>query len=88
MTTDELGKLKQATNDAIGVMQPSGFSDEAINWGDLGCVESSYVLNDSGENYCEVLIEEAAPDCAEFQAAIQLELGKRGWPYVRVRTEW
>ena len=89
MTQDDLQKLRAATNDAIGVIETrEARPKEAINWADLRCVQAAWVLTDEDESYAEVTIEEAHQECSDFQKAVAAELEKRGWPGVRVVTEW
>ena len=57
---------------------------EAINWGDLSCVE----VKGYAEGGWEVFIEEAAPECPALQAYIAKWLTAWGWTPVEVRTEW
>ena len=56
------------------------FNHEPINWGDLHCVEVKPVL-------WSVLIEEAAPGCADLCEAVQVFLAVHGVNAV-VKTEW
>ena len=89
MIQEQLRKLRDATDAAIGVIETrEDRPKEAINWADLGCVQAAWVITEQGESYAEVLIEEAAPDCSAFQAEVAAELNRRGWPGVRVVTEW
>ena len=89
MTQQDLKKLRAATNDAIGVIETwDDRPREPVNWADLRCVQAAWVVTDEGESYAEVTIEEAAPECPQFQAAVARELEKLGWPGVRVVTEW
>lgn len=88
MTQEDLRRLRGATDAAISVIASQGRTFGAINWADLGCVQAAWVVTDDNQGYAEVLIEEAAPDCAAFQAAVAAELEKRGWLNVRVVTEW
>lgn len=89
MTQEDLRRLRGATDAAISAIESRNEeAGEPINWADLGCVQAAWVVTDDNQGYAEVLIEEAAPDCAAFQAAVAAELEKRGWPGVRVVTEW
>lgn len=65
-----------------------GLIDEAINWGDLRCVDARYYVSVSGEEGYEVLIEEASPDCPEFCRFVYDRLEQHGFKGVEVRTEW
>jgi hypothetical protein len=92
MTTAELVRLKEATNAAIAEVYMGlrllHSNREAINWGDLSCRSARWVMTDEEPEYAEVLIEEADPECPEFQAAVAAKLEKAGFPHVRVVTEW
>lgn len=84
-----LKELREATDECIEMARESRDTfDEAINWGDLGCVEASKVITDKGTERYVVLIEEASPDCIDFQEFISFELGLKGFDKVEVRTEW
>jgi len=87
VTADLLVKLRQATDDAIGVVE-AGERRGPVNWADLSCRQAAWVTTDEGESYAEVKIEEASPDATEFQEAIRAELARSGWPNVEVVTEW
>ena len=59
--------------------------NEAINWGDLKCIEvTPYSLE---EGYY-IIIDEAAPECPEFQQWIENEMWERHSIDVAVSTEW
>lgn len=89
MNREELKKLRQATDDAIGEVESQRLvHGEAINWADLSCMQAAWVETDDGEAYAEVKIEEAAPECPKFAAEIERILEKANYPGVRVVTEW
>lgn len=56
---------------------------DAINWGDLHCVDIQ--RTDRG---WVVSIEEASPEAAAFQWYVQRRLAALGWRDVEVRTAW
>jgi hypothetical protein len=87
VTTEELVKLREATNRAIDEVQKQR-TKGAVNWADLHCLQAAWVVTDEEESYAEVTIEEAAPEADEFQTAVMLELDKLGYPNVHVVTEW
>lgn len=78
----------QVIIESIAEKNKSDYSDEAINWADLICVETSKVMNNYGNVYYRVLIEEAAPACPNLQLAIQEELAELGYDNVCVDTAW
>jgi hypothetical protein len=59
------------------------FIDEPINWGDLSCFE---VKQDIDGTFV-VFIDEASPDCCNFNRFIEAELKKKGIE-ADVITEW
>lgn len=69
----------RASSRAIGALM---LDHEAINWGDLGCVE---VNRDDGQ-WC-AYIEEAADDSPNLRAYVAGWLQKWGWN-VEVETSW
>lgn len=60
-----------------------GVEDEAINWGDLKCVEVKAFADGS----YRVTIDEAKPDCPTFCDYIHRHLKLQGWN-CEVETEW
>lgn len=61
---------------------------EAINWGDLGCISARYIVDDEGNEFYQVIIDEAAPECSKFHGFICEWLCIAGFPDVEVLTEW
>ena len=67
----KLKKLQDLTNKIIDELQKKKDTfDEAINWGDLSCVEASYIIDQNGCEYYQVLICEASPDATMFKDEI------------------
>ena len=64
-------------------IKPLGFTDEPINWGDIGCTGVERL--ESGVYI--VTVEEAAPNCTVFAEWIGDWLRTWGWETV-VETEW
>lgn len=62
--------------------------DEAINWGDLGCISARYIVDDDGGEFYQAFISEAAPECPSFCEFIYKRLCEAGFPGVEVFTEW
>ena len=86
-----LGTLKHVAN--TGCEKAKGIKecfDEAVNWGDLGCVEARYVVNELGEEHFHVIVEEADPACSKLQAYLRDYLCDRipGTLNIEVTTEW
>jgi len=89
-TVEYLKRLKDATQQACdeALDRSHEFADEAINWGDLGCVRAEYTLDDQGDVGYGAWIEEAAPQSAKLCAFIGQRLQEMGHKDVRVRCEW
>ena len=64
------------------------FVHEAINWADLHCVDVADVDSYFNDKYIQVTIEEAAPECLNFQAHIIKKLEEIGYKHVNVVTQW
>lgn len=60
------------------------FRGEAINWGDFGPVEFTWI---PGAERWRIVCEEANPDCPQVQEYIRAFLAKRGID-AEIRTEW
>jgi tryptophanase len=88
MTQNKLLQLRQATDEVILEFKTGTRPDGPINWAALRCVQAAWVVTDQGETYAEVTIEEAAPECLWFRESVRAALKKRGWPAIRVVTEW
>jgi hypothetical protein len=87
MTIDELKKLRAATDDVIGTISRDP-PNWPVNWADLSCRQTSWIVTDDGAEYAEVLIEEASPEAFEFRETVRCELARRGYLGVQVVTEW
>ena len=77
-------QIQSVVDKAIESADKKDFDGEAINWGDLCCVDVG--VNMSG-GYT-VVIEEATPDCPNFHAYIYDSLSAAGYHNVEVFTEW
>ena len=64
-----------------------GLSDDAVNWGDLSCVQARLCLTDTGEMTYVVYLEEAAPDATCLREFVRKQL-KEKFGDVEVQTEW
>lgn len=83
-----LKKLSFEVDVIISELDPQAIAG-AINWGDLGCAEAWYAINDQGEEWFRVRIEEADPVNPALINAVGRGLSARGWPdNVEVRCEW
>jgi hypothetical protein len=88
MTPDELdyGRRLVSETNAIFAKLDSAAVDDAVNWGDLGCIaaERVEVLADDVVNVeWRVIIEEAAPDAYGFRA-----LNLRSLPSAALGGSW
>lgn len=86
-TNEKLKAIRDATNQIIAGCLPSDFHD-AINWGDIRCVNVLFYTDVHGDTGYQVVIEEAAPDSSTFQNYIAGKLGVAGFPNIEVRCEW
>lgn len=65
------------------------YSGDAINWGNLRCVEALFVVSDNdGAMRYQARVEEASPSCVKLPRWIEGRLRERGWYAVEVLTEW
>jgi len=72
-----LQELYELANEACERISEDNINyNEAINWGDLGCLKVRYCITRYGHNYYEVIIAEAAPDAIELRAAIKRYIQK------------
>lgn len=60
----------------------------AINWGDLGCYEVQYVLNDRNDVYLRVLIEELDPNNPALLEYLNRGLTEAGFNNVDIDFSW
>ena len=86
----KLKELRDETDEAIKKAQQlrGELDDEPINWADLSCYSAEYAIDDEGEGYYRVYIEEAGPSCPKFHAFIAERLCEAGFQNVEVITEW
>lgn len=61
---------------------------EALNVAALSCRAVSFCIDDRGNQWQEVLIEEASPDCASFNTHVTSRLRDMGHRNVHSVTEW
>ena len=67
----DLKKLKEDTNKALEIVSGAEEHYEDVNYGDLRCSETRYIVNDDGEEYYEVIIDEVSPCAYEFRNAVR-----------------
>lgn len=83
-----LKALREAANAAIDLARErKGEFNEAINWGNLACVSAEFTVNDEGDSYHTVIIEEAG-DCPRFRVFIGAILDAGKFKDVAITTEW
>jgi hypothetical protein len=83
MTAEE---LKHLVDGIIKNMEPKDFPWEAINWGDLRCVQvRQYVGTDPAWH---VIVEEASPSSPMFCREIENALFQKYGIRADVDTEW
>lgn len=83
---ERLSRLSEAT-DAL-LAEARGVVDDAVNWGDLRCIDAQHVITVDGEEYDRVIISEAAPDAVHLHQFIRNGLTDRGFGGVEISTEW
>lgn len=87
--TEKLKRLRECceTGIAIAHNHKSEWND-AINWGDLHCVNAELVSSFDGDTSFRVWVEEAEPGASELIRFIGEHLARHGWGSVEVVTEW
>ena len=81
-----LEELVRATNEVIAELE--GKVDDAVNWGDLTCIDAWLCLGRGGDRWYAVCITEADPCATRFQECVRQKLAERGYENVEVYTEW
>ncbi len=86
----KLATLKQCCETALAIAEnhKTEWKHDAINWGDLRCVNASLSTEMDGSTVWQVFIEEAAPDAQNLQVFVQEHLMRHGWQPVEIFTEW
>ncbi len=64
------------------------FIYEAINWADLHCVDVADVDSYFNGKYIQITIEEAAPECLNFQTEVMKKLQDIGYRNIDIVTQW
>lgn len=86
---NQFAKLRLAVEDALEeARKKKAAIQDAVNWGDLRCSSIEKVVNEQGDEYYRVWIEEVAPDAARFKEFIYQHLLSKGFMEVLVNTEW
>lgn len=88
MTQPNLRRLKQSTEEILSTLTPKDCPEDPVNWSDLHCTEAKSVVNDDGDEYLEVCIEEASPNSDNLRSLICQRLKDVGWDTVAVVLEW
>ena len=85
----KLIELQKLTNQIIDDLQKEKDTfHEAINWGNLNCIEASYTIDQDGYEYYCVIIQEASPDAMMFGNEIYNRLTKIWNKPIAIQTEW
>lgn len=82
-----LQEVQNEINTFLAKLNPKDF-DEAINWGNLSCIEVCKCKNQDGDINYKILIEEADPSCIDFIDEIQRYLYRVYQILFEVRLEW
>lgn len=61
---------------------------EALNAADLGCRSVRFCIDDRGNHWQEVVIEEADPNCMSFNTYVTNRLRDMGYKNAHSVTEW
>ena len=86
---DELQTLIGLANDACqAAFNNEKCREDAVNWGDLGCIEARLCADEEGNTWYHVLIEEASPGCHALCSYVQQYLESVGLVDVEIVTEW
>ena len=86
---DELQTLIGLANDACqAAFNNDVCREDAVNWGDLGCIEAQFCANEEGATWYHVLIEEASPGSSGLIQFVMTYLAERGFSGVEVETAW
>lgn len=87
-TREELAQLKNDTQWMLDNLRSQDHPEvKGVNWGSLGVVEVRSVMTLDDE-YCEVIVDEVAPEASDFALLVQTGLSGMGWGLVSVVTEW
>jgi hypothetical protein len=86
---ENLKRLKAETDRILKELDPKDFPGDCVNWGSLRCFSVEYAIDDDGDEWHTVFIEEAGPEgCEVFRGEVVRRLEGLGWSYTRVVTEW
>ena len=86
---EKLIELQDLTNKIIDKLQyEKGAFNEAINWGNLKCIETNFCINQRGFEYYIVSISEASPDVIMFKNEVYSRLIAIWNKPLVIQTEW
>ena len=89
MCKENLKRLICLVNEACTeAFNDSTCQTDAINWGDLGCVEARLCANEEGATWYHVLIEEASPGSSGLIQFVMTYLAEHEYAGVEVETAW
>jgi len=83
-------KIAWAINEIINNLDRNKYKHEAINWGDLSCIQVTKCkeIYPGNEKYYEALISEASPQTGSLCYDISLKLLELHGISVNVVSEW
>jgi hypothetical protein len=90
-THEHLIKLKEVTNEILEDLKENRALyriNDAVNWDDLSCTEATYVMNDAGDEYFNVIIEEADPNSYALCEFVRQELVERDYHLTYPICQW
>ena len=86
---DELQTLIGLANDACqAAFNNEKCREDAVNWGDLGCIEAQFCADEHGNTWYHVLIEEAFPSADNLRNFVMEYLAAAEYAGVEVETAW
>lgn len=85
--TMKLFRLQTETNGILRQWKQLDAPIDAVNVGDLSCIDAG-IQFDGSNIFWTVTVAEAAPDAHAFQSWLVDELNKIGYHVVTVQTEW
>ena len=86
---DELQTLISLVKDACqAAFNNETCREDAVNWGDLGCIEARLCADEHGNTWYHVLIEEAFPSADNLRNFVMEYLAAAEYAGVEVETAW
>lgn len=87
-TRHEFARIRRVAEKALDEARGSQGDFGAVNWGDLGVVETLHCQDEYGRASWRILIEEASPDCGLASLVYAAVKGEFPDEAFDVATEW